>query len=80
MSELETARLLLRPWREEDLNPYARICADPEVMRYLSGTMTRDQATQQMERFIRHREERGFGSWAVEVETTKAPGRRRVQV
>jgi RimJ/RimL family protein N-acetyltransferase len=49
VSELETARLLLRRWRNEDLASYARICADPEVMRYLSGTMTRDQAAQQME-------------------------------
>ncbi len=61
MNELETTRFLLRPWREEDLDAYARLCSDPEVMRYLSGTMTRDQAAQHMERFIRHREERGFG-------------------
>jgi RimJ/RimL family protein N-acetyltransferase len=71
VKELETARLLLRPWREEDLDAYARICADPEVMRYMSGTMTRDQAAQQLERWIRHWEERGFGLWAVEEKATR---------
>ncbi len=33
VTEIETARLLLRPWRIGDLDPYARICADPEVIR-----------------------------------------------
>ena len=73
MTELETARLLLRSWREEDLDPYARICADPEVMRYLSGTMTRDQAAKQMERWMRHWEERGFGVWAAQLHLPGCP-------
>ena len=34
---LETARLLLREWQEGDFDAYARLCADPEVMRYLGG-------------------------------------------
>ncbi|MBA2442318.1 MAG: GNAT family N-acetyltransferase [Rubrobacter sp.] len=65
-TEIETARLRLRPWREEDLNPYARMCADPEVMRYLPGTLTREESMRQIERFVRHWEEHGFGLWAVE--------------
>ena len=32
---LTTDRLILRPFREEDLDAYAEICADAEVMRYL---------------------------------------------
>jgi RimJ/RimL family protein N-acetyltransferase len=72
VTDLETARLLLRSWREEDLDAYARICADPEVMRYLSGTMTRDQAAQQMERWMRHWKERGFGVWAAEEKASGA--------
>jgi RimJ/RimL family protein N-acetyltransferase len=31
---LETERLLLRPWRMDDLEPFARLNQDPEVMRY----------------------------------------------
>ncbi|MGD3111165.1 GNAT family N-acetyltransferase [Streptomyces sp. YGL11-2] len=35
--ELLTARLRLRPWRDNDLDPLAEMYADPEVMRYSSG-------------------------------------------
>jgi RimJ/RimL family protein N-acetyltransferase len=72
VTELETARLLLRPWREEDLDPYAHICTDPEVMQYMSGTMTRYRTTQQMERWMHNWEERGFGLWAVQKKATRA--------
>jgi RimJ/RimL family protein N-acetyltransferase len=72
VTELETARLLLRSWREADLDAYTRICADPEVMRYLSGSMTRDQAAQQMKRWMRHWEEHGFGVWAAEEKASGA--------
>jgi RimJ/RimL family protein N-acetyltransferase len=66
VTEIETSRLLLRPWRNEDLAPYARICTDPEVMRYLSGAMTPKQSEEQVSKFVRHWKERGFGLWAVE--------------
>ena len=35
--KLETERLILRMWREDDFESYAKICADPEVMRYIGG-------------------------------------------
>ena len=34
---LETPRLLLRSWREDDLEPFASLNADPEVYRTLGG-------------------------------------------
>ncbi len=72
MREIESARLRLRTWREDDLAPYARICADPEVMRYLSGPMTCEHSAQQVSEFVRHWEERGFGLWAVEEKSSGA--------
>jgi RimJ/RimL family protein N-acetyltransferase len=68
MVEIETERLLLRGWRDEDLEPYARLCADPEVMRFIGdgSTRTREQAEGQISRFVRYREDLGFGLWAVE--------------
>lgn len=66
LPEMETERLLLRQWRDEDLDAYARICADPEVMRYLPGVRTRQETARQIERFVRHWEEHGYGLWAVE--------------
>ena len=74
MVEVETRRLLLRGWREEDLEPYARLCADPEVMRYIGSgaTLDREQSGEQIGRFVRHWEERGFGLWAMEERATGA--------
>ena len=71
--ELQTDRLVLRRWRTEDRAPYAEICADPEVMRYIAdgSTLTPDQATAQIERFEQHWEEVGYGLWAVR---TRADG------
>ena len=34
---LETERLLLRPFQLTDVKAFARICADPEVMKYIGG-------------------------------------------
>jgi RimJ/RimL family protein N-acetyltransferase len=72
VTDLETARLLLRPWRQEDLDPYARICADPEVTRYVTGPLSRQESEEQVSRFVRHWEERGFGLWAVEYRASGA--------
>ena len=39
---LETERLFMREWRQDDLDAFASFLADPEVMRYLGGsTVTR---------------------------------------
>ena len=67
---IETGRLLLREWRESDLDPYARMCSDPEVMRYLPGVLDREGSEEQISGFVRHWEERGFGLWAVEHRAT----------
>ena len=67
MTEIETDRLLLRRWRKDDLDAYARICADPEVMRYMArGPLTRGEAEAQISRFEKGWEMRGFGMWAAE--------------
>ncbi len=72
---METSRLLLRPWRDDDLAPYARICADPEVMRYMSADgapWTRARAADHLGRLMRHWDARGFGQWAAEERATGA--------
>ena len=65
--QLETERLVLRMWREDDFEAYAEICADPEVMRYLGGkTFNRMEAWRHMAVMVGHWQLRGFGHWAVE--------------
>jgi RimJ/RimL family protein N-acetyltransferase len=64
---LATERLLLRGWREEDLEPFARLNADPRVMEYFPSTMTREESDAFVEYIVGHFAERGFGLWAVEA-------------
>lgn len=63
---LESARLLLRQWRDEDLAPFADLCADPQVMRYFPAPLTRLEAAALIGRIRGHFSEHGFGLWALE--------------
>jgi RimJ/RimL family protein N-acetyltransferase len=69
---LETERLRLRMFREEsDFEPYAAMCADPEVMRYLGGkTFDRLEAWRHFAFMVGHWRLRGYGHWAVEEKAT----------
>ena len=66
--KLETERLLLRAFGEEDFEDYARMCANPEVMRYLGEyqPLTRIEAWRQLAAVVGHWQLRGYGLWAVE--------------
>ena len=66
-SGLATNRVLLRRWRDDDLSPFAAMCADPEVMRHYPATMSRAESDAAVGRIHRTFEERGFGLWAVEL-------------
>ena len=71
--EIETARLLLRPFLPTDLDDYTqRIFADAEVMRYLPRrTLTpRERAERALAVFNDHWRQRGYGVWAVIDKTT----------
>jgi RimJ/RimL family protein N-acetyltransferase len=72
LTELETARLRLRLFRAEDLEPYAAMCADPEVMRYVGErrTLSREDAWDEMAALAGHWHLRGYGMWAVEERET----------
>jgi RimJ/RimL family protein N-acetyltransferase len=66
--ELRTERLLMRGWRDSDLDAWAAIAADAEVMRWV-GTpegMDREEAWRHMAFLVGHWELRGHGPWAVE--------------
>ena len=65
--ELETARLRLRRWREDDREPFAAINADPRVMEFFLAPMTSAQSDELIERIEEGFEEHGFGLWALEV-------------
>jgi RimJ/RimL family protein N-acetyltransferase len=64
--ELETERLLLRGWRQEDLEPMAAINADPRVGKWLGGVIDVDTTRARLQSYGYHWEEHRFGPWAVE--------------
>jgi RimJ/RimL family protein N-acetyltransferase len=72
MVTLGSSRLVLRMFRESDLDAYAAMCGDPEVMRYLGDgyALTRAEAWRNMALVLGHWQLRGFGLWAVEERST----------
>lgn len=67
MTELQTPRLILREWTDDDLEPFAVINSDPRVMEFLPALLTREQSDEMAGRIRTHFAERGFGLWAVEI-------------
>ena len=69
---LETDRLLLRRWRDDDVAPMTAINSDPHVMRWIGDGSTRDeQETRSRIRAIeREWDAVGFGLFAVEIRAT----------
>lgn len=64
---LRTPRLLLRPWRPEDLAPFAALNADPLVMEHFPGPLSAAESAALAEGIAAHFDRHGFGDWAVEV-------------
>ena len=58
--------LLLRPWREGDLQAFAALNADPEVMRHFPNCMSREESDSLAARIHEHFAEHGFGHWIAE--------------
>ncbi|WP_298816609.1 GNAT family N-acetyltransferase [uncultured Roseibium sp.] len=67
---LETERLLLRAWRDDDLDPFAALCADPEVMRYFPDVMSRERSELLISKCRDKHETDGFCMAPIEVKAT----------
>lgn len=63
---IETARLVLRPWREDDIAPFHAMGQDAEVMRYLGPLVTWDEARRVYDRVTACHAEHGMCFWAIE--------------
>jgi ribosomal-protein-alanine N-acetyltransferase len=64
---IHTDRLRLRQWRDADLEPFAALSSDPEVMRFYRSPLTRAQSDAFAARCRDHIDAFGYGPWAVEV-------------
>lgn len=73
MKEIETDRLLLRPFTMGDLDKLSLIFGDPEVVRHLGSGLPAKRAETEhaLSTIIKHWERHGFGRWAVIFKPTR---------
>ena len=60
--------ILLRQWKDSDLDAFTRMNADAEVMKYFIAPWSAEESRQGLQRLRQLIDTRGWGSWAVEVE------------
>lgn len=65
-SRLETERLVLRDWRQEDWEPFFRHTNTPAVMRWLGGLLDEDKQARMREKLPLIAAEHGHCFWVVE--------------
>lgn len=65
--QLETPRLIIRPWKASDLEPFSELNADPEVMCYFPTPLSKDESNSLADRIQLIISENGWGFWAVEL-------------
>lgn len=76
--ELQTERLVMRGFRNEDLNEMAAINSDPEVTKWVGDEngLSREDTWRRIAYWVGHWELRGFGQWAlIERESGRLVGR-----
>lgn len=64
---IKTDRLVLRGWREGDIEPFVAMGADQDVMRYFPATMTREEVLSYSAELQERQRKWGFNFWAVET-------------
>jgi RimJ/RimL family protein N-acetyltransferase len=64
---ITTRRLILRPWREADREPFAAMNADARVMEFFTKTLSHAESDAMVDRMCSHMADNGFGLWAVEL-------------
>ncbi|MGD9881781.1 MAG: GNAT family N-acetyltransferase [Reyranella sp.] len=62
---IETRRLRLRPWQEDDRPAFAALHADPEVMADLGGPIDRVASDAKFDRYVANFARHGISRWAV---------------
>jgi len=72
MAAIETERLLLRRWRNEDSEPFGRMNGDPVVMEHFPALLSKAESDRSIDWIEAHFERHGFGLWAAELRATGA--------
>ncbi len=70
LKPVQTQRLILRQWRDDDLKGFIELCGDTEVMRFFPTTLTAEQSAKALQQCRAHIDRQGYGPWAVERRDT----------
>jgi RimJ/RimL family protein N-acetyltransferase len=70
MTLIETDRLILRTWKEEDLLPFAHLNQDPLVMEFFPKTLAYSETEAMLERLKQKFASDGFSFMAAELKET----------
>ena len=65
--KIKTHRLLLRPWRDEDLPAFAEMNQDSRVMEFFPTVLDRQQSDSVAMKIRQRLDDQGWGFWAVEI-------------
>lgn len=64
-------RLGFRPWRDDDIDNLASLCADEQVMEHFPKPLSREESEDFLQRLQAHQEKHGHCYYAVELKETE---------
>lgn len=67
MDIIKTDRLILRPWSDEDLEPFAKLNADPRVREFFPSTRSFQETGEEVRLIRAGFENNGWGFWAASL-------------
>lgn len=67
---IKTQRLILRPWCNEDLEPFAKLNGDPRVREFFPGILNKQESDAVSRLFLESIEKNGWGFWAAALSQT----------
>lgn len=74
MNIIETKRLILREWEDKDIELFARINQDPQVLEFLPGPLSKEESSSWVNKINESCKENEFGLWAATLKTGELIG------
>ena len=68
---LQTSRLILRNWKQNDIEPFAILNSDPRVCEFLPNVLSQEETLTSIIKIQSHFKKHAFGLFAVELISTK---------
>ena len=64
---IESARVILRAWRDDDLEAFVQMNADPHVTEFLGGPYSRERSESAAAQMRGELDRNGYGWWVMEI-------------